>query len=455
MQNYSFSFSNSYSGHWSIPEIGNNIPGTLIMDKTSIRLELFWNNYKRVNTGKYKSITGYAFPADSEKVTCYYFNLNEIYLNYVSFFGNGQSIYKFDIGSFFISDIKNYDITRIHNSCIRTKLLDKWVWEYSCNYYECKLPVVSDRLSFSYEPPKSLTLFEDSKIKVYIKFGSGFSSPNASGFSMSTHAFLNILNKETISFEDSLGLSEYLYDLFSLLFGNNTPPDFMEFRSDDAIFIFKRSPQTSYQFVNEDTSLSSSLVDFLDNDDLNLIINKWLSLLDNEKYSVESYYETIRDEHIPLSASIKNYISVIEGLSKGLKIQSSGQAKGTKKENRIKELINKIQGLSQSEINEIKMLVTRESSKEPKLILKQILIELSNQTSVIVEKDFCKKAVNTRNYITHTNARETNIYQKNEYWDVSFALENIIAAFLLYKIGVNSHLIKKIVPEIKCDPSAR
>lgn len=451
MSNYNFSFFSSYHGFWCVPGIGESIPGNLYIDKISIRLELFWDDRKSVNTGKFKLIMGYAYPTDSVNKTCYYFNLKEIYLYYVSFFGRRQSQFKFDIGSFFISENKNYDLSKVNNACIRTQLFDKWVWDYTSNSYNSELPIKSNRISFSYEQPKSLTLFENNQIKVYIHFGYGFSMPNESGCILTTHAFLNIYNKQNKLFEDSLEIAQYLYDLFSLLFGNVTPPDFMEFRCVDAKFIYKRSPKLSYQFVNyEESSVQSSLVDFIENNKLEDVIKNWLSLSSNEKYAVLTYFETIRDEHIPLSSSIKNYISVIEGLSEGLKIKSFGQNKGTKKERRLIELLDKTQGLSVNEKNEIKMLVTRESSKQPKLILKHIVKELSNLTDVVLEDDFCERAVNTRNYITHTNAKESKIYQKNEYWDVSFALENIIAAFLLSKIGVNNQIISKIIPEIKC-----
>ena len=44
MNNYGFHFAESYQGYWNIAQIGRKIPGTLYIEKHSIRLELFWNN---------------------------------------------------------------------------------------------------------------------------------------------------------------------------------------------------------------------------------------------------------------------------------------------------------------------------------------------------------------------------------------------------------------------------
>lgn len=453
MRNYDFSFSDSYLGYWSIPEIGNGIPGTLYVEKFSVRLELFWNDCKPANIGKYKTITGYAYPADSTKKTCYYFVLKEIYLNFISYFGKNQSLFKFDVGCFFISDKETYDVSKIYNTCIRTQLLDKWVWDYTCDSFEYDFPIKSNKISMAYEPHKPLTLFENNQIRVYLHFGSGCNNPNEFGYSMSTHTFLNVLHKQPVLFEESLDLVEYIYSLFCLLYDNYRTPEFLEFRSEEATFIYRRSPQSSYNFINVDnSSISSSIEDFLEDNELQDIISKWLSLSNSERYAIETYFETIRDEHIPPSSSIKSFISVIEGLSENLNIPTCGQTKGTQKELRLKELLDKTQGLSSVEKNEIKMLVTRESSKQPKLILKHLLGILSKSTKVNVETDFCEKVVNTRNFITHANISTEKIYTKNDYWDVSYALENTIASFLLMKIGVKADVIQKIIPEIKCKP---
>ena len=60
MNNYGFQFADSYLGFWNVPQIGGKIPGTLFIEKHSIRLELFWNNVSAANMSTIFSATGYA-----------------------------------------------------------------------------------------------------------------------------------------------------------------------------------------------------------------------------------------------------------------------------------------------------------------------------------------------------------------------------------------------------------
>lgn len=69
MNNYGFHFAESYQGYWNIAQIGRKIPGTLYIEKHSIRLELFWNNITRKNIRVISSVTGYAFAEQENKMS--------------------------------------------------------------------------------------------------------------------------------------------------------------------------------------------------------------------------------------------------------------------------------------------------------------------------------------------------------------------------------------------------
>ena len=67
MNNYDFKFTDSYLGHWNIPNIGKNIPGTLYVEKHSIRLEIFLNNIVHTNKNTLPVATGYAYTEINNK----------------------------------------------------------------------------------------------------------------------------------------------------------------------------------------------------------------------------------------------------------------------------------------------------------------------------------------------------------------------------------------------------
>ena len=94
MNNYGFHFAESYQGYWNIAQIGRKIPGTLYIDKHSIRLELFWNNVTHIDLRVFSSATGYAYAEQNNKKLCYYFVLKELKILHVSWFGKHQSHYK-------------------------------------------------------------------------------------------------------------------------------------------------------------------------------------------------------------------------------------------------------------------------------------------------------------------------------------------------------------------------
>lgn len=230
-----------------------------------------------------------------------------------------------------------------------------------------------------------------------------------------------------------------------LLINNCRTPDFQEFRSEDAVFVYNRSPRSSFNYTDVDSlSIQSSLVDFMDNKEFKKdIISNWLALSNEARFAVDTYFETLMDEHIPPSSMIKNFISVIEGFYGDFNFQGINlHNKMNGKIKRLNELLEKTQDLSNQEKQEIFNLATRQSPKQPKILLKEMLKIVSSLTEVEVDKDFYEKAINTRNVITHTNKSANLVFKKSDYMDLSFALENIIAAYLLNKIGVSDTNIK-------------
>ena len=61
MNNFDFTFQDSYSGFWNIEGIGNHIAGTLFLYENSIELDLFYEGTIDLTNRKIKFVQGRAF----------------------------------------------------------------------------------------------------------------------------------------------------------------------------------------------------------------------------------------------------------------------------------------------------------------------------------------------------------------------------------------------------------
>ncbi len=447
MNNYNFHFAESYQGYWNIAQIGRKIPGILYLDKHSIRLEVFWNN---VSNGDFRvnlSATGYAYTEEENNKKCYYFALKGLKVIRASWFGAHQSQYKLDVNHFFMSDAQEFSVNGILNCCIRTSLMDEWVWDDTKKSYSDFWPFnKSGGIEIKYQAKPSLTLFESSLYELYVKFGNGAQLPNSTGFSMSTHSFLNLRLKKRQKFYDALDLSESVIWLFSLLWNNQFSPDFIEFGTSNAKFIYKQSDRYSYKYRDvNNSSLRTSIYDF-DNEKLLTIIANWFQFIEKEMASIRIFFETQYNEHLTPSAMLKNYMSVIDGLTRELKVPATGQSNNNKKQKRFEGILNNIKPyLSHGDFNEVKMAIFKESPSELKPRFEQLIKILSEFIDVELPSDFCKKAVDTRNLLTHTRSFGKDVYHKEQYRNVAFCLEDIIMAYILLKIGVSKGIAEKII----------
>lgn len=448
MNNYGFHFAESYQGCWNIAQIGRKIPGTLYIDKHSIRLELFWNNVTHIDLRVFSSATGYAYTDIGNKKTCYYFMLKGLQLMYVSWFGKHQSQYKLDVNYFCMSDKPRFSTNGIVNCCIRTQLMDKWVWDYTQNSYSNLWPFnENDAIEIKYQAKPSLTLYESALYELYIKFSNEAHTPNADGFSMSTHSFLNLRLKKKQKFYNSLDIVESVIWLFSLLWNNQFSPDFIEFRTSNAKFIYKQSDRYSYKYRDvNNSSLRTNISDF-NIEELSTIIRRWFQLLENNIDSVATFFETQYNEHMSPSAMLKNYMSVIDGLSRELKVPATGQSHNNQKYKRFEDIFKNIKPyLRPKEYNEIKMAVLRESPSELKPRFVQLLNNLLEYANIELNPDFCYRAVETRNFLTHPKASGKDVFHNEQYRDAAFCLEDLIRAYILNEIGVSKEIADKILP---------
>jgi hypothetical protein len=48
--------------------------------------------------------------------------------------------------------------------------------------------------------------------------------------------------------------------------------------------------------------------------------------------------------------------------------------------------------------------------------------------------------------LTHTKASGKDVFQKEQYRDVAFCVDDLIRAYILFEIGVPKEIAKKILP---------
>lgn len=458
MNYYTFQFEKAYQGYWNIPTLGEKIPGVLHIEKYMVRLDLFWNETPRTSKMKIESATGYAYAQNKDKKECYYFTLFDLNITYASFFGDKQSQFSFDIADFIISDVSNNDYKKIKSICITSELLDRWVIDYTRNCFEYEYP--SERVksyTITYTPRELLTLYESERIHAYIYFGFREAWATHSGCNMSTRSFLNIefkTKKEAVPFEDASNMSEYFIWLLSLLWNNTTSPDFVGFRTEGANFIYKQSERYSYKYTDSKSTFIRSYLSDFPPKELTSIINKWIVLINNHVNALSTFFETQYNHHITPIAAIKNYISVIDEMSKDLHIKNNGQIKRGIRTKEIDTIFEKVEsgydkiGLNKDELTILKNAIYRQSSKDLNVRFPYIFKTIENYVDIYLKSDFCDKAINTRNFITHLKGRNGDLFSKEEYWSLAVCLERIIISYLLHELGVKSDIAKKIVGEI-------
>ena len=91
------------------------------------------------------------------------------------------------------------------------------------------------------------------------------------------------------------------------------------------------------------------------------------------------------------------------------------------------------------------MAIIRESPTDLKPRFSHLIETLSGYVNIELDADFCIRAVETRNLITHPKSLNKDVFRKEQYRDVAYCLEDIIRARILYDLGLSKHLAKKIV----------
>lgn len=445
MDVYNFRFAEQYHGFWKIKGSRRKpLAGVLTIRNDVISLEVTGQDVliKNWAVSYIQTIEGYAFYKDeNQKNYVYHFILKGLIIKSHSLFGERMFNASYDVNIFFISDKKKFKTNRIRSCCIRNGLMDSWVSNITINSCNLEFP---PNLQFKFNQSAPKMLLQSDSNKIYLYFSYDFNFPDKKGFRLAHKSFLNVEFVGSKHFDESLSLLNSIHWLFSIIWNNNSSPEYFCFRTKEGQFIYKESRKYSYRYTSKNDSISTDIDDY-DEGLFPDMFRKWFLVLKSDFSSIESFFETLDNDYMNPSSKIKNYTTVIDGLIKSEKTDLVEIEVG------CSDLIDKVSGhINKKELNLLKRFLFKHKPFTLKEKLKKILDELNCYVELNIEDDFSSKVVNTRNTLTHVrlHKRTNKIYKKEQYRDLGLCLESLVMAYLLLQIGVPSEIARKTICRI-------
>lgn len=462
MNCYNFSFQKSYTGFWKLNNTGESIPGILYLYDNSIEIELFYESANIVSIDKIPSFKGWAISKDGKgKEVKYKFLLSGLHLQKETKFDQGIYHTFLDVECIYIYD-EGYDLRQIESACIRTRMLDKWASKISRNAFVLKKSEVktTGHLELEFNPQGALVLFQDNtNFKINIYFG-WQQSIKDNDIYLRTRNFLNIFFGRQIDLSEAFSKIESIKYFFYLIWNQPFCPDFVEFRSSAGNFILKLSSKYTYQYMDDNQRYSphTDIEDFVElhnsdilggdysNTMLGVMFSKWFEIYESHPDAIDTYFDTISNEHIAPSIKIKNFVSTIDALTDNLRGPIKPMPLDSRNAIFLQSIFDKTAGmLSSNDKQRLRDIVLKEKPTQLKPRFRQLVEILDDCIPSSIDNIFVEKIVNTRNNITHPKEKERLAFSPAEYDDAAYLLTKVIRAYLLQQLLVKAVLIKKIV----------
>lgn len=443
-----FCFQSSYTGYWNLDD-NTKAPGTLYVHDHSIELEVYFESDGFYRMKEKESIKGDAYTNDEQKSFKHYnFLLIAPHLVDGNFSSEGLNRCKFDVESLYIYQ-EGYDLREIKSVCIRTCLLDKWMMgmpEKGFKVLESNVDTGFFRLENNPHAPISLYR-DDANFEVYIYFGWNYHF-SANGYSLDMPKYLNIdFGNKHLNINEAYEEVNKIKYLFSLLWNCTFCPDFLEFRTTEGDCILKTSDKYAYEYV-EGTAKKipqSSFNDF-DETEFNAQFAKWYGLYTEQSVALDTFFETLFNEHTPPFVRIKNYVSTIDSLTKSYNEPCKKTPQRKEVKDAVNEILSKLDNiLTGDEKQSIRIAVYKEERKSLKPRFKKLIEDLEDVLPVEIDDTFVNKVVNTRNNITHPQNQRGDAFTFEEYKHAAYLLSIVIKSNLLKAIKVDDVLARKII----------
>lgn len=463
MNNFDFTFQDSYTGFWDIEGIDDHIAGTLYLYENSIELDLFYNGPIDITNRNIKIIKGKAFSKNATgKEEEYNFALWGFYptknrdlrvTNHSLLDVKGFYLYKNSI-----------DSNEIQSACFRTPLLDRWASDLCKKGYKEYGILENDHIKVEYSPLGNLTLYKDPNtgLYIYIKFGRQLLFKN-NDVSIILKNFLNIDFGKTIDINEANKKIDIVKYFFFLIWNIPFSPEFTEYRIPKDSFILKLSNKHTFEYIwnAENANPHTTIGDFGKVKDLSSkdcffskhfesSISKWFELYNNYNEALDTYFDTISNRYTMPSIHIRNYISTIDALSENFEDETDNDIQIDEQQDSLEIIFNKIEDrLNVSEKKLLKKVMFGKKKKRQNKSLRERFLMLIESISEFlpdnINKNFVDKIVNTRNNLTHPKEKKFPAFSYEEYDEAAYLLTKVIKAYLLKQLDIKSEIIRNIV----------
>lgn len=447
MNCYNFSFKKSYTGFWRVDGNENKIPGTLYLHEHTTEIDLFCDGTDLES--RIDFIKGEAFAKDeNDKDVFYRFLIQGIHYKSGTRFSHGLNHYVFDVECIFIY-IDGYDLKNIHSVCLRTHHLDNWVGKLVRQGYSIDANHNTGKCDLKFAPHIPVSLYHNNQsnydINIYFGWQHKFITND---INIGTKNFINIeFGDKTLNVNEAYNEINRFKNLLYLLWNISFSPEYVEYRTSSGNCILKISDKHSYQYIESSRSLSPhTQIDDFNLDELQLVIERWIEFYEKYSDALDTYFETICNSHISPSVRIKNFTSTIDALSEekaGIVLPIPATSK---RAIFLQSVFDKTAGMLDSKDQKrLKDLILKEKSTNLKPRFRTLLDEIKDVLPNGIDYDFVEKIVNTRNNITHPKEPESFAFQQAEYKDAAYKLTQVIRAYMLKMIQVETSIIKRII----------
>lgn len=445
MDAFNFDWKPEYRGTWECPTCGNEIYGTLKMSQSDMILELFCHSGHDIKVRYLESITGRIDSLDANNVLSVKL-CNLSLVKKKSSMGNGFNTYRYVAEDVYVSS----DIDILNHPIKTVSFCSEYIGLWSKKHTEYHISESFDNhsVNLQYTQPEPYECYEDDSILVELYYSFGHKTPNHQGYTLKTKSFLTITFKEPFEdFYNAKAKALQISNLYSLLVQRPIDVGHIFYITDKGPFIHRNGLRYR-NVINRETPYTSNNFTFITPADMNNMVSKWRFYYQKYTNSLDIFFEIWNHELLPSEQRFKGYMSVLDGLTSGLPVESNGQTKDSKRVRIINEILLKVShqesGLSKNEINILKMAALRESSDSIEIRFCELLNILNGILPERIDNEYVYKCARTRNKITHPEfGYDDDVFKPSQYPKVTRDLETVICSYMLSCIGMEKDLIKQ------------
>ncbi|GFH97831.1 hypothetical protein IMSAGC004_00214 [Bacteroidaceae bacterium] len=444
-----FKFQSHYIGLWSrIDAPEEQLSGTLFIDQQKIWIELCCIDSEQGLPENIGSLNGCTYSIDDTGKESAV-NIFVEGLSFVRYFHSGSELnlmhYTFSVDCIYIYEGELHK-DKIGALTIRATILDKWASPIMTNAYHNEvfkqLPLSHHAIYFI--SPSPYTLLRSSDFFVAIKFHCKY---QIGGINQGIEqcAFLYLSSHRKCSFLDFQTYVNQFHYLFFLLTNRIHPIDYMYCEDGCNTFVYKPNEQQLCRYiVSHDDPEPATTSDDFSTEELQSIFLQWIELYNKYSDAINTFFETLTNIYTSPASQIKNFISSIDALTKGINGNAGIVHPNSNRAKTLEAIFNR-NVLTPDEKNRLKGWLLQVKGTELKPRFSKMLERISQYIPANLGADFVEKIVNTKNNITHPYMNETFCFNSNEYRKVSYELNYIIRAYLLVSIGVKESIITKLL----------